>query len=246
MGNLQASFGGRDEETLDQAKQRAPAAIRARCRAVTADDFEFFAGEAANIARARALPLRHPDFPDVAVPGVVTVVVVPDSEDPEPRPERGNDADGLCLPRPAPAADDRGVRRATDLPGGQRRGAGRGRRLRRPGASAARGRAEPADLLPPVAGRRGRPRAGRSAAPSRSRARSSGCSRWPGSPPWTGWCSQSQASRRPSAATCGCHADALASLPSRTTFRSATPALRTEGVMSVPSCHRCGARRTTR
>lgn len=87
--NLVASFGGRDEETLDQAKQRAPAAIRARCRAVTADDFEFFAAQAANIARARALPLRHPDFPDVAVPGVVTVVVVPDSADPEPRPSDG-------------------------------------------------------------------------------------------------------------------------------------------------------------
>ena len=87
--NLVASYGGRDEETLDQAKQRAPAAIRARCRAVTSDDFEFFATQAANIARARALPLRHPDFPGVAVPGVVTVVVVPDSADPEPRPSEG-------------------------------------------------------------------------------------------------------------------------------------------------------------
>jgi len=87
--NLVASYGGRDEETLDQAKQRAPAAIRARCRAVTSDDFEFFATQAANIARAKALPLRHPDFPGVAVPGVVTVVVVPDSADPEPRPSEG-------------------------------------------------------------------------------------------------------------------------------------------------------------
>jgi predicted phage baseplate assembly protein len=41
--NVMASYGGRDEETLDQAKQRAPSAIRARCRAVTADDFEYFA-----------------------------------------------------------------------------------------------------------------------------------------------------------------------------------------------------------
>jgi predicted phage baseplate assembly protein len=87
--NLVASYGGRDEETLDQAKQRAPAAIRSRCRAVTADDFEFFATQAANIARAKALPLRHPDFPDVAVPGVVTVVVVPDSADDRPRPSEG-------------------------------------------------------------------------------------------------------------------------------------------------------------
>ena len=87
--NLVASYGGRDEETLDQAKQRAPAAIRARCRAVTSDDFEFFATQAANIARAKALPLRHPDFPDVAVPGVVTVVVVPDSAEDQPRPSEG-------------------------------------------------------------------------------------------------------------------------------------------------------------
>lgn len=87
--NPVASYGGREEETLDQAKQRAPAAIRARCRAVTSDDFEFFATQAANITRAKALPLRHPDFPGVAVPGVVTVVVVPDSADPEPRPSEG-------------------------------------------------------------------------------------------------------------------------------------------------------------
>lgn len=87
--NLVASYGGREEETLDQAKQRAPAAIRARCRAVTSDDFEFFATQAATITRAKALPLRHPDFPGVAVPGVVTVVVVPDSPDPQPRPSEG-------------------------------------------------------------------------------------------------------------------------------------------------------------
>lgn len=89
LSNLAASYGGRDEETLEQAKQRAPAQIRSRCRAVTADDFEYFATQAANIRRAKALPLRHPDFPDVQVPGVVTVVVVPESADPEPRPSEG-------------------------------------------------------------------------------------------------------------------------------------------------------------
>ena len=83
------SYGGRDEETLDEAKQRAPAAIRARCRAVTADDFEYFAKQAANVARARALPLYHPAFPGVQVPGVVTVVVVPDSDLPNPMPSEG-------------------------------------------------------------------------------------------------------------------------------------------------------------
>lgn len=87
--NLMASYGGRDEETLDDAKRRAPAAVRSRCRAVTTDDFEHFAKQAANVARARALPLFHPSYPGVQVPGVVTVVVVPDSDDPRPVPSEG-------------------------------------------------------------------------------------------------------------------------------------------------------------
>ncbi len=52
-------------------------------------DFESLAKEAANIVRAKALPLYHPDFPGVQVPGVVTVVVVPDSVDPAPMPSDG-------------------------------------------------------------------------------------------------------------------------------------------------------------
>jgi hypothetical protein len=87
--NLADTYGGRDEETLEQAKLAAPAAVRSRCRAVTPDDFEFFATQSANIARAKALPLRHPDYPGVAVPGVVTVVVVPDSDQPNPMPSEG-------------------------------------------------------------------------------------------------------------------------------------------------------------
>jgi uncharacterized phage protein gp47/JayE len=38
------------------------------------------------VKRARALPLTHPNFPDVKVPGVITVVVVPDSDAPDPMP----------------------------------------------------------------------------------------------------------------------------------------------------------------
>jgi len=87
--NLMPSYGGRDEETLDQAKQRAPQALKSKCRAVTAEDFEFLAKQAANVARARALPLYHPDFPDVKVPGVISVVVVPDSNQPNPMPSDG-------------------------------------------------------------------------------------------------------------------------------------------------------------
>ncbi len=61
--NVMPSYGGRDEETLDEAKQRAPAAIRARCRAVTADDFEYFAKQAANVARAHGAAAVPPFVP---------------------------------------------------------------------------------------------------------------------------------------------------------------------------------------
>lgn len=84
--NLIAAAGGRDEETLEEAKVRAPRTLKSRCRAVTAEDFETLAMEAASIRRAKALPLYHPSFPGVKVPGVVTVVVVPDSDEPAPVP----------------------------------------------------------------------------------------------------------------------------------------------------------------
>ncbi len=91
VGNLLPSSGGRDEETLDNAKKRAPALVKSRCRAVTADDFEYLATQVADVVRAKALPLFHPDFPGVRVPGVVTVIVVPDGggNNPMPLPSEG-------------------------------------------------------------------------------------------------------------------------------------------------------------
>lgn len=74
--NLFPSGGGADEESLADAKIRAVGSLRTRDRAVTPEDFEQLA-VAAGVARAKALPLRHPDFPGVQVPGVVSVVVVP-------------------------------------------------------------------------------------------------------------------------------------------------------------------------
>src|SRR6266571_1676534 len=89
VSNLLAAVGGRDEETLREAQLRVPRAVRSRCRAVTAEDFEVLATQAGNVKRAKALPLTHPSFPGVEVPGVVTVIVVPDSEDPKPTPSEG-------------------------------------------------------------------------------------------------------------------------------------------------------------
>ena len=89
IANLLPADSGRDEETLDEAKKRAPHALRSRSRAVTAEDFELLAMEASSIKRAKALPLYHPDFPGVKVPGVVTIIVVPDGDGPSPTPSEG-------------------------------------------------------------------------------------------------------------------------------------------------------------
>jgi len=96
VANLFAAGGAADEESLEQAKQRAPLALKARDRAVTAEDYELLAKQAANIARAHALPLFHPDFPSIEVPGVISVIVVPDVEGPAPTPNAGTLAAVRC------------------------------------------------------------------------------------------------------------------------------------------------------
>ena len=89
VANLLAAAGGRDEETLADARLRVPHAIRTRGRAVTATDFEELATQAANVKRAFAIPRAHPGFPGVEVPGAVTVIVVPDMDTPNPTPSEG-------------------------------------------------------------------------------------------------------------------------------------------------------------
>jgi predicted phage baseplate assembly protein len=101
--NFRPATGGQDEETLADAKLRAPQVIRSRSRAVTAADFEFLATTTpgARIRRAKALPLRHPQFEPmrpsgsglastaVPIPGVVTVIVIPESHAAKPMPTEG-------------------------------------------------------------------------------------------------------------------------------------------------------------
>jgi predicted phage baseplate assembly protein len=86
--NERPAVGGRDEQTLDDFKSAAPARLRHRNRAVSADDFAALAQETGGIAKATAIPQAHPDFPGVEVPGAVTVVVVPDSDDRPPKPSQ--------------------------------------------------------------------------------------------------------------------------------------------------------------
>lgn len=94
------SYGGADEETVEQAQARAPMTLRTANRAVTSDDFAFLAQQTpgAQIARAQAFPLLNPNFRvtrsavdgstqiEAPIPGAVTVFVVPQSVFPKPVP----------------------------------------------------------------------------------------------------------------------------------------------------------------
>jgi Baseplate J-like protein len=64
--------------------EEAPHRLKGRSRAVTGEDFTALAEQAGGVARATAIPLAHPDHPGVEVPGAVTVVIVPDSEERPP------------------------------------------------------------------------------------------------------------------------------------------------------------------
>lgn len=75
------AFGGSDEESFDAVTRRAAASLKSNQRAVTVGDFELHAIAAGGIARAKALPLHHPLFAGIEVPGVVSVIVVPQPRD---------------------------------------------------------------------------------------------------------------------------------------------------------------------
>ncbi|SDI18706.1 putative baseplate assembly protein [Actinokineospora alba] len=72
--NLAPAQGGVDGETLDEAKSRGPLLLRTRDRAVTAEDYEVFARDAApELARVRCLTAGEADV----AAGAVKVLVVP-------------------------------------------------------------------------------------------------------------------------------------------------------------------------
>jgi predicted phage baseplate assembly protein len=73
--NLAPAVGGTDSEDIEHAKWRAPQVLRARERAVTAEDFETLARAASPaIARARCLPVSAGDG---TLPGTVRLQLVP-------------------------------------------------------------------------------------------------------------------------------------------------------------------------
>ena len=80
--NREPASSGLDAQSVEDAKLRAPAFLRARTRAVTADDYEFFAGDVPGVARAFCLaPGVQPGQRYEPRPGQVVVLVMPRIED---------------------------------------------------------------------------------------------------------------------------------------------------------------------
>lgn len=85
--------GGRDAETLDHAQQRIPSLLRHQDRAVTASDYSDLVKQipGADVARVEVLPLFKPQTRTSNVPGVVSVMVIPNKDgeqNPCPRADR--------------------------------------------------------------------------------------------------------------------------------------------------------------
>jgi predicted phage baseplate assembly protein len=85
--------GGADVETLAEAERRIPAKLRHQDRAVTAEDYRALARETPGVAvgRVELLPRFKPQQRFEDIPGVVTVMVLPDAPlapFPNPRADR--------------------------------------------------------------------------------------------------------------------------------------------------------------
>lgn len=84
--NWEPAFGGQDAESLDNAKLRAPHALRTRTRAVTADDYEYLTRQVPGVARACCLtPGEQAGDHNGLQPGQVIVLVLPQVEEDDGR-----------------------------------------------------------------------------------------------------------------------------------------------------------------
>ena len=78
VNNRLPGIGGLDPESLEAAKERTPRILRSRDRAVTAEDYEFLAGESSpQVARSKAIAVRSTDQGGALTPGTVELLIVP-------------------------------------------------------------------------------------------------------------------------------------------------------------------------
>ena len=110
--------GGVDPEALEHARQRAAMEIRTRYRAVTAEDFEFLAGEASpRVARAVCVAAAGHRRPGRAAPRAAALSrPTARSRYERAAARRGAAAGGLGVPRRAPADRHDGAAAAVQLP----------------------------------------------------------------------------------------------------------------------------------
>jgi predicted phage baseplate assembly protein len=81
--NRAPAVGGRDAQSLDDAKLRAPQTLRTRTRAVTADDFETLARQVPGVERARCLaPGAQPSTAPQPQPGEIQLAILPQVDQP--------------------------------------------------------------------------------------------------------------------------------------------------------------------
>jgi hypothetical protein len=86
--NPRPAEGGSDGETLQAFQQRAPTSVRHGGRALTTGDYEAMVREASSaVSVVKALSDRNPA--GRTLPGWVTVIIVPESQEPRPYPTRG-------------------------------------------------------------------------------------------------------------------------------------------------------------
>jgi predicted phage baseplate assembly protein len=84
--NRAAAVGGRDAQSLDDARLRAPQMLRTRTRAVTVDDYEYLTCQVPGVARACCLaPGPQPGDRNDPQPGQVFVIVLPQTDVPQGR-----------------------------------------------------------------------------------------------------------------------------------------------------------------
>ncbi len=118
-GNPRAADGGAAGEPVSGIATRGPQVLRHRWRALSAQDYEALAREASPaVAAVRALPTTAPN--GLPAPGWVTLVVVPQSQDPRPEPSfelRQEIHDYVAARAPATVSPDHiGVISPTYLP----------------------------------------------------------------------------------------------------------------------------------
>jgi|GEM_PF-743409 len=86
--NPKPGEGGTNAETLEALSLRGPQTLRHRGNALLPQDYETLAKEASPaVAMARAIPCRHPGKRHI--PGWVTVIIIPHSEESRPCPSFG-------------------------------------------------------------------------------------------------------------------------------------------------------------